>query len=114
MARRWDAKTRSYFFADPGGLDVEFFSLSGSLSGVLQLGGSLAGSWLLLHFSSDYRVAFMVSSGARALALLILVPMFSDLVLHGPAHTLFTIIVLVRQGAGAIRRLIGITNGKKR
>ncbi|MBN1653378.1 MAG: MFS transporter [Deltaproteobacteria bacterium] len=97
----------------PKRADVEFFSLGGALSGVLQLGGSLTGSWLLFHYSPDYRITFVASSAARTLALFILIPIFSDLVMRGPAHSLFTRFISVRQGAGAIRRLIRVNSRKK-
>jgi len=54
------------------GSEVEFFSLSNSLSGLLQLTGSLVGSYALAHFSLAYREVFLGSSLLRLLPLLIL------------------------------------------
>ncbi|MBN2357842.1 MAG: MFS transporter [Deltaproteobacteria bacterium] len=54
------------------GGSVEFFSLSNALSGVLQLAGSLLGSFALAHFALAYREIFFGSSLLRALPLLIL------------------------------------------
>lgn len=54
------------------GSEVEFFSLSNSLSGLLQLTGSLVGSYALAHFALGYRDVFLGSSLLRALPLAIL------------------------------------------
>lgn len=52
---------------------VEFFSLSSSITGTLQLLGSLLGSALLAQ-DLAYHAVFLLSSGLRALPLLLLAP----------------------------------------
>ncbi len=92
----------------PREADVEFFSLAGTLSGALQLAGSLLGSWLLVRSGSDYHQAFLASSCARGLALVIILPLLARLALQGPTRPIFTRILSVRQGAGAMLRLVGV------
>jgi len=92
----------------PRQADVEFFSLAGTLSGSLQLGGSLVGSHLLEISGSDYHLVFLVSSAGRALAMLLLLPMLASLVMQVRGRHFSTMIMSVREGAGAFLRHIGM------
>lgn len=58
----------------PERLEVEFFSLANSASGVLQVAGALLGSVLLTLPAASYHSAFVASSIARGLSLLLLLP----------------------------------------
>ena len=86
--------------------DVEFFALSNSLVGCMQLGGSLLGSALLRAAPIDYYTVFNISSAVRGLALLLLASGVWRVPLQGPVRTIFTRILTVRPGAGALLRAI--------
>ena len=81
---------------------VEFFSLSSSLTGALQMGGSLAGS-ALLSSGADYHAVFLASSVLRFVPLLLLVPTARSLGQGLRLQRLWLRLVSVRPGGGVIR-----------
>ncbi|MFH1130371.1 MAG: MFS transporter [Pseudomonadota bacterium] len=88
------------------GTEVYFFSLTSSMTGSMQLCGSLAGSAALAHLRLAYKEIFLCSSVGRALALLIFLPAFSPVAMFKTLPRIFTRIVSVRSVAGAEQHLI--------
>lgn len=97
----------------PAEADVEFFALASSLTGAMQLCGSLIGSALLRQPEIDYHTVFTLSSLLRALALALLLSGLWRVPLQGPVRTVFTRILSVRPGAGVILRLIRLDPPRK-
>lgn len=97
----------------PEGLEVEFFSLANSGSGVLQVAGALFGSALLLLPGASYHTVFIGSSIARGLSILLLIPIASELYSRGPLPALFTRLVSVLP-SGAVRRPVVLDDPPKR
>jgi MFS family permease len=89
--------------AAPRAASVEFFALSSSLNGALQLAGSLFGS-LLLTSGLHYRDLFVVSGVLRALPLLLLLPAARPWLARVRLRRLLLRLVSIRPGAGVERR----------
>lgn len=83
---------------------TEFISLATSLSGVLQLAGSLAGGLLLDQGGLSYHQVFFVSAAFRVVPVILLFTVVTDLA--GPLPRLFLRIVSVRPGGGVVRNPI--------
>jgi MFS family permease len=83
---------------------VEFFSLATSLSGLLQLLGSLVGSLALSRLGLAYTDVFLMSSLLRAVPLLLLLSPAVAHAVHGPLPRLFMRVVSVRPASGVERR----------
>ncbi len=87
----------------PKSSSVEFFSLSSSLTGALQLAGSLTGSALLTSGTS-YETVFLLSSALRALPLLLLTPVATTLGQGLRLRRIWLRLVSVRPSTGPERR----------
>ncbi|MFH1809415.1 MAG: MFS transporter [Pseudomonadota bacterium] len=85
---------------------VEFFSLATSLSGLMQLLGSLVGSMALLHLALNYTDVFMLSSAARAVPLLLLLSPAVVVAMRGPLPRMFMRVISVRAVGGVEQRPI--------
>jgi len=85
---------------------LEFLSLAGSLSGLLQVAGALLGSQLIERLGLGYRDIFWLSGAGRALALSLLLSALPNLPwpsqLRRPMMRLWS----VRPNAGAVLRAI--------
>lgn len=90
----------------PQRLRLEFLSLAYGLSGLLQLAGSLTGSWLLTELHLDYLQVFAISGCVRALPILLLARAITQSMTVRPLPQLFMRIVSVRPGEGVVRRPI--------
>lgn len=97
----------------PRGREVEYFALTSSLSGGLQVGGGLAGSWLVGLPGGGYYTAFRASSIGRLLAIAVLAPFARDLVIRGPLPALITRIVSMGTHSGTERRPIAPTDSMR-
>lgn len=86
---------------------VEFFSLSGTLSGSLQLAGSMLGT-LLLRSGFDYHGVFLVSSVLRLVPAALLAPLAATMARRIPLRKLLLRISSVRSSGGVERRLVVI------
>ena len=73
----YDLTALELLFGDaPENGSVEFFALANSLAGITQLSGALLGGWAL-RAGIAYEVVFLVSGGARLVALLLLMPLLA-------------------------------------
>jgi MFS family permease len=91
----------------PAGVAVEFYCIANALNGALQLVGSLLGSALLARTFDAYPLAFVLSGVMRGAALLLLVPIISEIALQqGPWPPLFTRVIAVRPTTGGVQRPI--------
>lgn len=95
------------------GREVEYFALTSSLSGGLQIAGGLAGSAIVAMPDGGYHTAFRASSIGRFLALFVLAPLARDLVIRGPLPALITRIASIRSHEGAEHRPIPRTDSTR-
>jgi MFS family permease len=90
----------------PRGREVEYFALTSSLSGGLQITGGLVGSAIVTLPDGGYHAAFRASSLGRVAAILVILPFVRDLVIRGPVPALITRIAWIRTHVGAEQRPI--------
>ena len=89
----------------PKASSIEFFSISSTLTGVLQLGGSMLGTALLQN-GSDFHSVFLLSSLLRFLPLFLLIPVTLRLGRGIALRRFFPRLISVRPGGGVVRRPI--------
>jgi hypothetical protein len=89
--------------AAPEGASVEFFALSSSLNGALQLAGALFGS-LLLSQGLHYTDVFVLSTVLRAVPVVLLLPAARPWFDRIRIRRLLLRLVSVRPGGGVERR----------
>lgn len=91
--------------SSPKGSEIEFFSVSSTLTSVLQLSGSLLGT-ALLERGADFHSVFLLSSLLRFLPLFLLMPVAIRLGRGIRLRRFFPRIISVRPGGGVVRRPI--------